>query len=91
MVPDRHVIQVDGYIPPGKYTLIAGMYYSVTHKRLSLLSASGPFEGDNAALSKSPHLFPSEANIALDAQSMPTLAFAQAVITNSVSLDSTDS
>lgn len=50
MVTDRHVMRADGSIPRGEYTLIAGIYDSLTHERLPLLSASEPFESDNAVL-----------------------------------------
>jgi len=47
VVSDLHVITLDGSLPSGEYTLVAGMYDSLTLERLALLSASGPFGQDN--------------------------------------------
>ncbi len=49
VVPDHHVVHLDESIPAGEYTLIAGMYDSLSQERLTLLRFSG-LSQDNAVL-----------------------------------------
>jgi uncharacterized membrane protein len=50
VVPDRHVIHLDKSMPAGEYTLVAGMYDSLTQERLPLLEVSNPSQQNNNAV-----------------------------------------
>lgn len=50
VVSDHHVIHLDKSIPAGEYTLVAGVYDSLTQERLPLLEVSSPSQQNNNAV-----------------------------------------
>jgi hypothetical protein len=50
VIPDHHVIHLDESIPAGEYSLVVGVYDSLTQERLPLLEVSNPSQQNNNAV-----------------------------------------